>query len=407
MSKIDNPSAGGGGGASPSNSVVTEEAFGQGDTPGVSGLYSRGDHTHGTPADPHPLSTGDPHAQYQLESEKGAANGYAPLDASSDVPDANIPAGIERTANKDAASGYAGLDANGRVVSSKIQVSATGKVVGRQTAGAGAAEELSPAHSVILDGTGLRLSGDAASPGNNQVYGTDGSGVKGWKADPGGGGADPYLPTTAQIIVDDFLSGWMTETGEAGHILPSFANGSLLGVAAVVQNHPGIIVRRSGTTAAQVATWFGLGTVAAQSFRFDEWAEMTYIVRLVSTAADFAVRFGVTADPSSVTPAHSVHIERLAADTSFFGVSRNGGTETRTAALVAHDTNFHKFRIRRISSTQVGFTVDGGSEVTITSSNIPDAADGLKPHLQVVPTTTTARDIEADFISLKMLAITR
>jgi len=40
------------------------------------------------------------------------------------------------------------------------------------------------AHSIVFDVTGLRLSGDTATPGNNQVYGTTGAGVKGWKADP-------------------------------------------------------------------------------------------------------------------------------------------------------------------------------------------------------------------------------
>lgn len=33
----------------------------------------------------------DPHGQYQLRSEKGAANGYAPLDAQSKVPATNLP----------------------------------------------------------------------------------------------------------------------------------------------------------------------------------------------------------------------------------------------------------------------------------------------------------------------------
>lgn len=45
-------------------------------------------------------------------------------------------------------------------------------------------------HSIELDAGDLQLVGDQASPGNNQVYGTDGSGTKGWKADPSGGLAD-------------------------------------------------------------------------------------------------------------------------------------------------------------------------------------------------------------------------
>lgn len=37
-------------------------------------------------------------------------------------------------------------------------------------------------------GTPLQLSGDSASPGNTMLYGTNGSGTKGWYAQPGGGG---------------------------------------------------------------------------------------------------------------------------------------------------------------------------------------------------------------------------
>jgi hypothetical protein len=41
--------SGGGGGGTPSNSVVTEQTFGQSAAAGVSSNYQRGDHTHGTP----------------------------------------------------------------------------------------------------------------------------------------------------------------------------------------------------------------------------------------------------------------------------------------------------------------------------------------------------------------------
>lgn len=43
------------------------------------------------------LTTGDPHTQYQQESEKAAANGYASLDAGTKVPIAQIPTGATGT----------------------------------------------------------------------------------------------------------------------------------------------------------------------------------------------------------------------------------------------------------------------------------------------------------------------
>lgn len=43
--------------------------------------------------------------------------------------------------------------------------------------------------SITSDASGLKLSGDATSPGNSMLYGTNGSGVKGWYAQPSGGGS--------------------------------------------------------------------------------------------------------------------------------------------------------------------------------------------------------------------------
>ena len=40
--------------------------------------------------------------------------------------------------------------------------------------------------SLTSDASGLKLSGDSATPGNSKLYGTDGSGVKGWYDQPSG-----------------------------------------------------------------------------------------------------------------------------------------------------------------------------------------------------------------------------
>jgi len=52
--------------------------------------------------------------------------------------------------------------------------------------------------SLEAQGTwGAQLKNDQESPGNNKVYGTDGSGVKGWKDDPAGGSSQ----NIAQVLV--------------------------------------------------------------------------------------------------------------------------------------------------------------------------------------------------------------
>lgn len=48
----------GGGGGTPATTVVSETAYGQSSAVGVSSLYARGDHTHGTPALPTPAAIG-------------------------------------------------------------------------------------------------------------------------------------------------------------------------------------------------------------------------------------------------------------------------------------------------------------------------------------------------------------
>ena len=65
------------------NTVKGETAFGLSPSAGTSVLYSRKDHTHGSPDDPVPAheAAADPHVTYQKESEKGIANGYASLAA--------------------------------------------------------------------------------------------------------------------------------------------------------------------------------------------------------------------------------------------------------------------------------------------------------------------------------------
>ena len=97
----------GGSSVTPADTVST---VGAANVAGASALYSRGDHVHqgATTAHAHagvyePAGTvsthagaGDPHTGYQLESEKGTANGYASL-VSSKVPIAQVPTGTSST----------------------------------------------------------------------------------------------------------------------------------------------------------------------------------------------------------------------------------------------------------------------------------------------------------------------
>jgi hypothetical protein len=73
--------------------------------------------------------------------------------------------------------------------------------------------EVKVQQSITKDSSGLKLSGDSATPGNNMVYGTDGSGVKGWKADPAG--ATAFTKDVIGVTVDG--AGSVITTGSKGY----------------------------------------------------------------------------------------------------------------------------------------------------------------------------------------------
>lgn len=124
-------------------SVTAQTSFGGSSSAGVATTASRSDHTHGTPTNPvtaH-VADSDPHTQYQKESEKDAASGYAGLTAGSKI-NANA---VETASIMDAA-----------ITKAKIENVAASKLLGRGDSGAGAPQE-------ITLGTGLSMSGTTVS----------------------------------------------------------------------------------------------------------------------------------------------------------------------------------------------------------------------------------------------------
>ncbi len=86
-------------------------------------------------------------------------------------------------------------------------------------------------NSIELDNGQFQLDGDAASPGNNQVYGTDGAGTKGWKADPSGGSGtvttvknDGSQIGGADIVTIDFSSEFTVSESPDTEVNVSLAN---------------------------------------------------------------------------------------------------------------------------------------------------------------------------------------
>lgn len=221
----------------------------------------------------------------------------------------------------------------------------------------------------------------------------------------GGAGSDPTDPSVAQVIVDEFLMGSL-ETGEIGALGWSFLNGSAAGVNAA--GRPGIVRRTSGATASQVASFFAGNAGNQGILRFGDVDEMTWIVSPTTAGADFTIRVGFFEDMTVGGNPLGAHFERLSTDTNWFAKTVIGGpTATRTDTTVALTAGgWFKLKVRRITDTNYGFTINGGTEISITT-NTPPPGSATNFGVQIIPTTTTARVADIDFMSLKTRAISR
>lgn len=110
----------------------------------------------------------------------------------------------------------------------------------------------------------IQLSGDTASPGANKVYGTDGSGVRGWKDDPSGGGGAGYGGTsTSSVSFGTGSKTWTTQTGLAyvvGARVRAIETGFSMWMEGTVTAYSG------GTLTVNVDLFSGVGTFSAWAF---------------------------------------------------------------------------------------------------------------------------------------------
>jgi hypothetical protein len=154
---------------------------------------------------------------------------------------------------------------------------------------------------------------------------------------------------------------------------------------------------------------FPAGTTNITGIEAANWVQ-EWIIR-PQTVANVVLQFGFLALPQNAFSATSsasrgvyVRFHTGEGDTNFMGVvgGLNGTEVRRTASLgVAPSANtYYKFRIRRISTTQFGFSVNGGAETTVTTTvgdnNYNPSLVGMSLHTL----TAAAASADVDFFSL-------
>jgi len=161
-------------------------------------------------------------------------------------------------------------------------------------------------------------------------------------------------PLTTLDIFEDFVSG-ITTSGQIGSLGWGFSGGTYSAILAPA-GHPGTVRGDTSATINTLAYLRLLIGTAVHPLLASESFDLTWVFRLNVNDANTRVRLGFSSDATIDAPVSAIYLEKQGADTSWFGTCRNASTESRTAALAAVDTGWHKIRIRRIDSATVGFT---------------------------------------------------
>lgn len=235
----------------------------------------------------------------------------------------------------------------------------------------------------------LRTDGGSGSSHYVKVSGT---GNTGWIATDAG--EDEFF------IKDDFSR--LTSLSDLGELGWTGANGSTSAFTSAA-GRPGICRRdtsaSSGTVAYnRLAATSGGNILPAESF------DMLYVFRTNHADTDTAVRIGLGADSTANPPNDGIFLEKVLADTSWFAVTRNTSTQTRSAAMATVDTDWVRLRIRRIDASTIGFTFNALTEVTLTT-NVPTVA--LTPFFQIINGAAASKTLDLDYFSLRITGLSR
>ncbi len=191
------------------------------------------------------------------------------------------------------------------------------------------------------------------------------------------------------------------------------AGSTVVGVASEA-NHPGIV---RGTTAATTGSHCTVCLLHGTGGTPDRWllgAEDFYsyfVFRLPATDANTIARVGFSETRVGGTPTGGFYIEKLAADTQWFAVSRAGGTQTRVGTAMGTVTAnaWVGLQIHKRADGQVGFSITDAQHWMqaphVISTNVPSGA--LFPMFQIETAANAAKTMDVDAFSLNLHGLVR
>jgi hypothetical protein len=216
------------------------------------------------------------------------------------------------------------------------------------------------------------------------------------------GGGSTIDPVTTLADFDDFISG-TTTNGTIGKWGWGFATGTTAYMDTEA-NHPGILRRTTSATPNQVCHLFPVATSIRQVLPASSF-DLIVVLCLVQSDTDTAVRVGLGSRSDTNPPSDGIYLEKLPADTTWFRVTRATNVETRvTTGVSTTAAAWLKLRMRRVDASTIGFTLDAGSEQTMTAT-IPTGA--LVPMLQQYTASSSVKATDLDLVALTITGLTR
>jgi len=184
------------------------------------------------------------------------------------------------------------------------------------------ANSISGGGSLAADRT-LALVNDSSSPGANKVYGTDGSGVKGWKNDPAGSGSGTPLTVVSNTVA--------TNINNSFAISASVLNGSVkfLPTAPVTLTDASTVATDASLSQTFLITLGGSRTLGAPT-NPTHGQRATWVVIQDSTGGR-----SLTADTGAGGWTNTVAVSLPAGD---FGISTNAGSVTFISGMYLTNT---------------------------------------------------------------------
>ena len=220
------------------------------------------------------------------------------------------------------------------------------------------------------------------------------------------GGLDDF---NTVLLVDEFPT--IAINGQLGWGFADIAGtGSIPNSSTNTFDHPGVLNLRSGATTSNASTIFldtttggGLSMVGAIGSNAD-W-DSTFIIKTDSgDITDVEYSIGFSDANNSATPSDQIIVSFITGTDTFWTFETCGTTTcTRTPSSITPTADtFFRFRIRSTTIGEILFSIDGGSETTL-STNVPTIV--LGPFIMTKTLTSAVRDIFVDLFTYKATVV--